>query len=192
MDADAVAVSPPSPVSPSGKPHRKFKVSEDLVLLRQVVAEEDIFLGLVTSRSWVTASENLSEACPRMAGIKPRALKERAEKLVKQHRTKDIWRVHISRQLKLLIPFDSQSRPLPFSKSNDRFVFFDTQQKIFPALALTLSLYAGPCRIHGKRRHTTDEVVAVIIRVAKTDYRCDPSAFRVRVTHSCCTRFTTR
>ena len=70
MDADAVAVSPPSPVSPSGEPCRKFKVSEDLVLLRQVVAEEDIFLGPVTSRSWLTVSENLSEACPRMAGIK--------------------------------------------------------------------------------------------------------------------------
>ena len=37
MDADAVAVSSPSAVSPSGKPCRKFKVSEDPVLLRQVV-----------------------------------------------------------------------------------------------------------------------------------------------------------
>ena len=94
MDADAVAVSPPPPVSPSGKPCRKLKVNEDLVLLRQVVAEEDIFLRPATSGSWLTMSENLSKACREagMAGIKPRAVKECAEKLVKQHRNKENWR----------------------------------------------------------------------------------------------------
>ena len=89
MDAD---VGPSSPISPGSKPCRKFKVTEDLVLLRLVVAEEDIFLRPVTSGSWLTVSKNLCEACPRMEGIKPRAVKERAEKLVKQHRTKDNWR----------------------------------------------------------------------------------------------------
>ena len=84
MDPD---VGPSSPISPGSKPCRKFKVTKDLVLLRQVVAEEDIFLRPVTSGSWLTVSENLC-----MEGIKPRAVKERAEKLVKQHRTKDNWR----------------------------------------------------------------------------------------------------
>ena len=54
MDAD---VGPSSTISPGSKPCRKFKVTEDLVLLRQVVAEEDIFLRPVTSGSWLTVSE---------------------------------------------------------------------------------------------------------------------------------------
>ena len=69
----------------------KFRIQEDLALLRQVVSEEGIFETPVTSGHWLRVAENLAEACPRMRGIKPRAAKERAEKLVKQHRTKDNW-----------------------------------------------------------------------------------------------------
>ena len=71
MDVKVVSVAS-EPVSPSGPAAscRKFRIHEDLVLLRQVVAEKQIFMKLVTSESWQKVSANLSEACPRIAGIK--------------------------------------------------------------------------------------------------------------------------
>lgn len=71
---------------------RKFRMVEDLALLRQVVVEEDPFSKPVTAEMWQKVAAGLGQAFPKMAGIKPRAVKERAEKLVKQHITQENWR----------------------------------------------------------------------------------------------------
>lgn len=75
---------------------RKFGLPDDIVLLREVVAIEDIFSKPQTSIYWSKIAANVAKVNPRMAGTTPRACKERAEKLVRQFRTEDNWKARQS------------------------------------------------------------------------------------------------
>lgn len=74
---------------------KKFNIDEDLALLTQVVAEDDAFAKTVTHPTWRKIAESVGRS-QRMAGVSPRACKERAEKVVRQARAKDNWRARQS------------------------------------------------------------------------------------------------
>ena len=80
-------------VSPKQKKTcRKFTLDDDIVLFTEVIAVEDAFSKPYSSPVWAGIVQKLVDLRNRMLGLTARAAKERAEKVVRQHKTKDNWR----------------------------------------------------------------------------------------------------
>ena len=70
----------------------KFLIDDDIALLTIVVATEDAFSRPYGHCCWSEIVQDLNKSCPRTQGITARAAKERAERLVVQHRAEDNWK----------------------------------------------------------------------------------------------------
>ena len=88
-------LSPQPPAVDASQPRRKitkFLLEDDLALLTEVVAAEDAFSRPCSHQLWAGIVSNLVLLRPRLQGLTARACKERAERLVKQHKADDNWR----------------------------------------------------------------------------------------------------
>ena len=71
---------------------RKIEIVHDIELLKQVIGETDPFSQPASSKCWRTVADCLGWTCRELAGIQPRAAKERAKQILRQHRTGDDWK----------------------------------------------------------------------------------------------------
>lgn len=89
----SAAASVPSAKSEGKRKLCKFILDDDLALLTEVVAAEDAFSYPHTHECWALIARIVSHTRPRLVGLSARSAKERAERLVKQHKTKENWRI---------------------------------------------------------------------------------------------------
>ena len=98
--SSAVGVSssgPSTAASKGAKPGRtvrKFTINE--YILTEVCAGEDTFSKPVSNSPWIRIDSSSEKISAKMAGIAPRAMKERGENLVRQFRTQDNCRARQS------------------------------------------------------------------------------------------------
>ena len=82
----------PGPDPESKRKCRMFVVEDDVALLTEVVGAEDTFSYPYSHPRWTGIMENLVALRPCLAGATAGSCKERAERLVKQHKCNDNWR----------------------------------------------------------------------------------------------------
>ncbi|XP_065191872.1 uncharacterized protein LOC135822960 [Sycon ciliatum] len=71
---------------------RKFVVTDDITLLNGVVCADDAFYRPVTHPCWSHIAETVGLGNVKMRNLTPRAVKERAERIVRQHRAADCYK----------------------------------------------------------------------------------------------------
>ena len=63
------------------------------MLLKEVVAADDAFSRPFSNECWIKIAKVLVLLRPKLDGVSSRSVKERAERLGKQHKASDNWRL---------------------------------------------------------------------------------------------------